>query len=219
MISKDEANVLRSARKAIFQKIETSIDESEGPIGDLRFKNLTDSICALGVIEQIERADRKTAEIRLEYFGEGKCNEFNVYIDGTETERGTRLDGVEKVILPELTLGRRQTDGYSTNEVVCLEFNSLENAAAVLGKSGGQRLEIRGAVMCYDKTGGYSFHGHQYIMNVYFWGLEQAPLERNGRTAVTAAFRVDSCTVIVNGKKLWETGKTRAEPPGTDKEG
>lgn len=145
---------------------------------------------------------KQVADEQPKYSGEGKCVEFNAYIDGDGESRGTKLSGVENVILPYL-YNRR--GNYCAGAIVRLDFNCLENAAVVLKKSGDRRrLEIRGAVTHLPEEGGYTFHGHRHIMEVSFARLEQTPLEKEKPTAVSVTFDVDSYTVYVENEKLWE---------------
>lgn len=166
--------------------------------------------------ERVSPLEKQAGNSRLKNKDDGKYTAFNAYIDS----EGTLLTGVEKVVLPDLGRNRQGT-GYSTGVVVRLVFRSLEDAAAVMDKPGElRRLEIRGAVMRLRLEGGYDFHGHKHIMGVYFLGLEQAPVERDGNTAVSAVFGVDSYTAIVDGKKLWEIGPSVRKPqPGPIKGG
>ena len=136
--------------------------------------------------------------------------DFSAHIDGTEEIRGTKLNGVETVILPNIG---------SMDPTVRLKFSSLEDAAAVLKKVGEQRrMEIRIVTMCLGKRDGDEFKGHRHVMEVSLIRVEQAPLERRADSGVLAVFDVGSYAIYAGDEKLWET-KNKAEqtPEPTEK--
>lgn len=136
------------------------------------------------------------------YGGAGKCCEFNVYVGGTKEDRGSKLAGVEKVVLPKMERGQ---DGQSTAMTMRVEFYTLENAVTLLKRAGEwKRIEVRAAVTYLNVGVGYGFHGHQYIMDAFLTRLEQSPIERNKGTAVSATFSVRAYTVYVDDEKMLE---------------
>lgn len=143
---------------------------------------------------------------------DGKCVGINVYL-GREADR-TELRGVEKVILPTVTI---YENGAVEPMGLKLIFRSDEYAEPVIRAMRKLcTIEIRTAVQLCNKAGTWEVCGHSYILEAAPWQIATKPLAGGSDTTVTIMFQVDRYSMTdTEGKERWsfqKAGTQRDKP-------
>jgi len=159
-----------------------------------------------------KKPEQGSSEFRPEV-SEG-CISFRVCEGGTEDIRGTALDGIYKVRLPELgregyaPLTGRVVGELQPMETLRLDFDCPVTAAVLLKEPKKKhRIEVCAAAELWNaENASFDIHAYRYIMDAELVSVQQNELEHVKPMTTSLYFHVSRCKLIVGNEVLWDLG-------------